>query len=58
MRVLLIMWIAPFAIFWGWLALARMDAFPNSIIFSRILYDEVFRTYEALTGFGEGAIVS
>ena len=58
MRWLLIAWFTPLALFWGWLGLAAVDAWPSSIFFSRVLYDNVFIVYEQMTGLNEGQIIS
>jgi hypothetical protein len=57
MRLLLIAWFTPLTVFWGWLGLARYDVWPQSIFFSRLLYDHVFATYERLTTLTEPQII-
>ncbi|MEO0497211.1 MAG: DUF6105 family protein [Pseudomonadota bacterium] len=58
MRWLLIAWFTPLAIFWGWLGLAYVDAWPSSVFFSRVLYDSVFVVYEQMTGLNESQLIS
>jgi hypothetical protein len=58
MRWLLIAWFTPLAIFWGWLGLAYVDAWPSSVFFSRILYENVFVVYEQMTGLNEAQLIS
>ena len=48
MRVLLWMWFAPLAFFWGWYALAAANV--GYIIFSQEMYDRVFEIYAGLLG--------
>ena len=58
MRWLLIAWFTPLAIFWGWLGLAYVDAWPASVFFSRVLYENVFVVYEQMTGLKEAQLIA
>lgn len=48
MRVLLWLWFAPLAFFWGWYALAVNDV--GYIFFGREMHDRVFEIYAGMLG--------
>ncbi|NDV88621.1 hypothetical protein GTW51_18120 [Aurantimonas aggregata] len=48
MRTLLVLWLAPLAIFWSWYFLSLNDV--SDLVFSRALHDHVFGIYGEMLG--------
>ncbi|MCB1463543.1 MAG: hypothetical protein KDJ90_14210 [Nitratireductor sp.] len=45
MRVILLLWVIPLSLFWGWFALSFYDISFGTVFFSRELHDLVFNIY-------------
>ena len=56
MRILIILWALPLALFWGWYGLSAHDLHFGSIYLSRELHDAVFAVYGETTGIAPGDI--
>ena len=50
MRLLLILWFVPLALFWGWYALSANDWNMGMLFFSREIHDKVFEIYGRTLG--------
>ena len=50
MRILLLMWFIPLALFWGWFALSANDISFGYHIFSRTVHDLVINQYANMIG--------
>lgn len=54
MRTLLVLWLAPLAIFWSWYFLSLNDV--SDLVFSRALHDHVFAVYGEMLGIDPSTI--
>ena len=50
MRALLILWVSPLALFWGWYFLSLNDLNFGYVMLSRQLHDFVFELYGEMLG--------
>lgn len=50
MRALLLLWIAPLALFWGWYFLSLNDMNFGYVMLSRQLHDLIFQLYGEMLG--------
>ena len=50
MRLILILWIIPIVVFWGWYGLSAYDLHMGSFFFSRAFHDHMFRLYGSMLG--------
>ncbi len=50
MRTILILWITPIILFWGWYGLSANDISLGSIFLSRAFHDHIFRIYGQILG--------
>lgn len=50
MRLILILWIIPIVVFWGWYGLSANDISMGSLFFSRAFHDHMFRLYGSMLG--------
>ena len=49
-RILLVLWITPLILFWGWYWTSYFDLRFGTMIFSRRLHDVIFRIYGEILG--------
>lgn len=56
MRYLLILWVVPMVLFWGWYGFSAYDINFGTIFLSRDLHDLVFEIYGRTLGVGPEAI--
>jgi Family of unknown function (DUF6105) len=50
MRYVIILWVAPLLLFWGWFGLSFYDINFGYVILSRQLHDLVFKLYGEILG--------
>ena len=50
MRLILILWIIPIVVFWGWYGLSAYDMSMGSFFFTRAFHDHMFRLYGSMLG--------
>lgn len=50
MRLILILWIIPIVVFWGWYGLSANDISLGSFFFTRAFHDHMFRLYGSMLG--------
>lgn len=50
MRLILILWIIPIVVFWGWYGLSANDMSMGSFFFTRAFHDHMFRLYGSMLG--------
>lgn len=48
MRLILILWIIPIVVFWGWYGLSAYDLSMGSFFFTRAFHDHMFRLYGSM----------
>ncbi|MCG7503822.1 DUF6105 family protein [Mesorhizobium retamae] len=56
MRALLLLWIVPLSLFWGWYFLSLNDMNFGYVMLSRQLHDLVFQLYGEILGVDPGLI--
>lgn len=56
MRALLLLWIAPLGLFWGWYFLSLNDMNFGYVMLSRQLHDLVFQLYGEMLGIDPASI--
>ncbi|MFK5980152.1 MAG: DUF6105 family protein [Rhizobiaceae bacterium] len=50
MRLILILWIIPIVVFWGWYGLSANDFSMGFLFLSRAFHDHMFRLYGSMLG--------
>ena len=50
MRLILILWIIPIVVFWGWYGLSANDMSMGFFFFTRAFHDHMFRLYGSMLG--------